>query len=66
MSSLEIINSSGLISILTLCIGFLSLSIRYCFLSKCTHCNVCFGIIDIVRDGQLENDEHINFVADKV
>lgn len=66
MSSLEIINSSGLISILTLSIAFLSLSIRFCFLSKCTHCNLCYGLIDITRNGQLENEEHIDFIPDKI
>ena len=54
---LEIINSSGLLTIITLVIGFFTVSIRYCFISKCTHCNLCFGMVDITRDAELENEE---------
>ena len=54
---IDLFNSSGFITIITMGFAFLGLSVRYCFQSKCTHCNLCFGLIDIVRDGKLENEE---------
>ena len=60
-STLDILNSSGLLTIVTLCIGFLGLSMRFCFLSKCTHCKLCYGLIDIERDIDHElSEDHID------
>ena len=60
-STLDILNSSGLLTIVTLCIGFLGLSMRFCFLSKCTHCKLCYGLVDIERNAERELlEDHID------
>ena len=44
------------ITITTIIIGFLGLSVRYCLKSKCSKFKCCFGLIDIDRTVELEND----------
>ena len=34
----------------TLGVGVISLTIRYCFKSKCSSITLCWGLCDIVRD----------------
>ena len=58
---LDILNSSGLLTIAGLVIGFLTVSIRFCFLSKCTHCKLCYGLVDIERNAERELlEDHID------
>jgi hypothetical protein len=35
-------------------IGFATIVVRQCYSSKCSHCNICFGLINIDRDVQGE------------
>lgn len=44
------------ITLTTIIIGFLGLSVRYCLKSKCSKFKCCFGLIDIDRTVELEND----------
>lgn len=44
------------ITITTILIGFLGLSVKYCLKSKCSKFKCCFGLIDIDRTVELEND----------
>lgn len=51
--SFNVANSAfgiGVLALLTLCI-------RYCFKSKCTHIRLCYGFCDIERDAAAENEE---------
>lgn len=48
------------ITITTIIIGFLGLSVRYCLKSKCSKFKCCFGLIDIDRTVELENDMENN------
>lgn len=50
------------ITITTIIIGFLGLSVRYCLKSKCSKFKCCFGLIDIDRTVELENDIENNNV----
>ena len=60
-STLDILNSSGLLTIVTLSLGSVGLMLRYCFLSKCTHCKIFYGLIDIERDIDHElTEDHID------
>ena len=54
---LYVFDSVTLITLSTLCFGFLSVVVRTCFLSKCQKTNCCFGMIDIVRNTHDENEE---------
>jgi len=37
--------------------GFMGIAVRYCIKSKCTDCNLCFGLIQVKRDTQAELEE---------
>jgi hypothetical protein len=37
--------------------GFMGILLRYCIKSKCTDCNLCFGLIQVRRDTQAELEE---------
>ena len=32
-------------------------SVRYCFKSKCSDCNICCGMVKVHRETQQENEE---------
>jgi hypothetical protein len=44
------------LTITTLVVGVISLAVRYCFRSKCSDCNVCYGALIIHRDIEHEPD----------
>lgn len=50
------LDSSLLYGIVTLSIGLLALLVRYAFRSKCTSVRCCFGLIDIQRDVDREDE----------
>lgn len=54
------------ITITTIIIGFLGLSVRYCLKSKCSKFKCCFGLIDIDRSVELENDIENNIENNNV
>ena len=54
---LYVFDSVTLITLSTLCFAFLGVLVRTCFLSKCSKCNVCFGMIDVERNTGDENEE---------
>jgi hypothetical protein len=37
--------------------GFLGIALRYCIKSKCTDCNLCFGLLQVRRDTKSELEE---------
>jgi hypothetical protein len=37
--------------------GFLGIALRYCIKSKCTDCNLCFGLLQVKRDAHAELEE---------
>ena len=47
-------NSGFWLSLTALIFAFLGVAIKACYTSKCTKCIVCYGLIEINRDTQLE------------
>ena len=47
-------NSGFWLSLTTLIFGFLAVTVRTCYKSKCSDLNCCFGLIHIKRDIQSE------------
>jgi hypothetical protein len=47
------------ITISTLLFGCFGLSIRYCLKSKCDNINLCFGLITVHRNVELETQEEM-------
>jgi hypothetical protein len=50
-------DSAFFITVISMIIGIVGLSIKYCLKSKCEHCNICFGLIKIDRRVELEENE---------
>jgi hypothetical protein len=50
-------DSTFWLSITTLIVSFLSGAIIFCLKSKCKDCNICFGLIRVSRDVELEVEE---------
>ena len=50
-------NGAFFLSIGTMLFAFLGLSVRYCYQSKCKDCSICFGLIHIIRDVDVELQE---------
>lgn len=44
------------ITITTIIIGFLGLSVKFCLKSKCSRFKCCFGLIEINRSVELEEE----------
>ena len=51
------IDDVTIIAVGTIIFTFLGVMVRTCFLSKCISCNVCYGLINVQRDGVCENEE---------
>jgi len=49
-----IFNSAFWITIVTLCTGSVALGLKYCLKSKCDSINLCYGLIKIHRNVELE------------
>jgi hypothetical protein len=47
-------NSGFFLTIVGIVTAFLSGSLVYCIKSKCTKCSLCYGLIDIQRDVDVE------------
>ncbi len=54
MSWIDQYNSTFFISLATLLVGAFGLSVKYCLRSKCEDLNLCFGLLKIHRNVQLE------------
>lgn len=50
------INDALLYGIVTLGVGVVALTVRYCFRSKCTDIQCCYGLVSIKRDIASELD----------
>jgi hypothetical protein len=50
-------NATFWLSVLGVVCGFLSGALVYAIKSKCIHCSVCYGLISIKRDVQIELEE---------
>lgn len=47
-----------LISLISLCFGFIILLCKMIYKSKCSECHICFGLFKIKRDVNKEFEEH--------
>ena len=54
------------IAIITLFIGACSMVTKLCFKSKCSNIICCYGLIDIKRNVEIENDTEIDITQNKV
>ena len=45
-----------IIAIITLCIGAFAMVTKLCYKSKCSNISCCFGLINIKRNVEIEND----------
>ena len=52
----ETFDSAFFITVISMIIGIIGLSIKYCLKSKCEHCVLCYGLIDIHRRVDLEDN----------
>jgi len=50
----SIFNGTFWLSMTTLIIGFLTGVSVYCLKSKCKNCSICFGLVKVERDVELE------------
>jgi hypothetical protein len=48
------------ITITTLITGFLGIAIKYCLKSKCEKCDICWGLLTIIRRVDIESQIEIN------
>ena len=55
-----------IIAIITLFIGAFSMVTKLCFKSKCSNINCCFGLLNIKRNVEIENDTEIDIIPNKV
>ena len=55
-----------IIALCTLCIGAFSMVTKLCFKSKCSNIICCYGLIDIKRNVEIENDTEIDIIQNKV
>jgi len=53
---IKMINDALLYGIVTLGVGVIALTVRYCFRSKCTDIQCCYGLVSIKRDIASEVD----------
>ena len=53
-------NAAFWISMTTIIVSFLSGVTVFCLKSKCKDCNLCFGLIQVTRDVELEVQEEKN------
>jgi len=56
---IEIYDGVFFITISTLLFGCIGLSIKYCLRSKCDNINLCFGLITVHRNVELEVQEEM-------
>ena len=54
------------IAIITLCIGAFSMIAKLCYKSKCSNISCCYGLINIKRNVEIENDTEIDIIPNKV
>ena len=51
------IDNVTLITLTTIAISALAIIMRSCFISKCVSVKVCYGLLDIKRDADIELEE---------
>ena len=54
------------ITIASLVCGAFGLSVRYCLKSRCDNVNLCFGLITIHRNVELESNEEIRKIENGI
>ena len=52
-------NDVFFITISTLVLGFFAKTLQYCLKSKCDNINLCFGLITVHRNVELEAEEEM-------
>ena len=51
------IDNVTLITLTTIALSALAIMARACFISKCVSFSICYGLIDVKRDAELEIEE---------
>ena len=59
-------DSVTFIAIITLCIGAFGMIAKLCYKSKCSNISCCFGLINIKRNVEIENDTEMDIIPNKV
>ena len=55
-----------IIAITTLCIGAFGMIAKLCYKSKCSNISCFYGLIDIKRNFEIENDTEMDIITNKV
>ena len=56
-------NSVFFLSLATTILTFCGVAFSYCYKSKCKECSICFGIVRVQRDVEIEFKEDIEHEA---
>ena len=52
----QIFNSTFFLSLSTIIVGSFAVLLKYCLRSRCEDVNICFGLIQVHRNVQVEED----------
>ena len=55
-----------IIAIITLCIGAFGMIAKLCYKSKCSNIICCYGLLNIKRQVEIENDTEIDIIPNKL
>ena len=55
-----------IIALCTLIIGSIAMISKLCFKSKCSNISFCYGLINIKRNVEIENDIETDIITNKV
>ena len=55
-----------IISLCTLIIGFMAMICKLCYKSKCSNINIFYGLINIKRNVEIENEIETDIIPNKV
>ena len=55
-----------IIAIITLILGSITMISKLCYKSKCTNISCCFGLINIKRNVEIENDTETDIIQNNV
>ena len=59
-------DSVTIIAIITLCIGAFGMIAKLCYKSKCSNISCCYGLLNIKRNVEIENDTEMDIITNKV
>ena len=55
-----------IIAIITLLLASITMISKLCYKSKCSNISCCFGLINIKRNVEIENDTEMDIIPNKV